>query len=512
MENGKKVKHREEKVIDFLNQNLTGFNFGVPPTPTPTFTPSVTPTPREVTDKFYDVRVSNVVYQYNKWEKEFGTEQAIQKTADWLDKKVPDVPVPEEITGANIDADNNNIMWIYFADGMSVFFDFTSDNSTIDGSLSTMNSQKITDNYNDDHLRSIYMPNSKIITTKSSKVLMLAPFVWQEKSDGLKLTHKVYTELADKLIGPDKDNPLYEVKNVVTHRSDIVYGAQHWDYDNPDKLVVPYIISQTGGGVTNIVTPYDYMDMYNYGVIYIATHGLTLRNVKDGRIIISGIYCGPFVEDDDDMRYWIHENKNKRLDPNHLDGLWTWEYGFQNWDPNALPLDPDNLPIDPNIPNKKICHKWLFLSNNFFKDQDFSGSIIYMSACYSWDLKDTFTSADIYLGHANKDSGLGQVSASQWSRPLAYYFFYYMMEGYKDPNDVPAYVKNSANPVGPARPMSVNEAYKALGDQKVNPDPAPWGAPNPNCRDCKLFLYAKQTDNEIYFPAPASIIVHKNKI
>ncbi|MEQ8223126.1 MAG: hypothetical protein ABRQ37_12540, partial [Candidatus Eremiobacterota bacterium] len=495
-ENGQKVRHREEKVIDFFNLDLTGFNFGVPPTPTPTLTPSVTPTPREVTDKFYDVRVSNVVYQYNKWEKEIGKEQAIQKTADWLDKKVPDVPVPGEITGASIDADNNNIMWIYFADGMSVFLDFT-----IYSDVSSLESQKYISNKDTSNFLNKSINSSGIITTtKSSKVLMLAPFVWQEEYWGYDLKHRVYTELADKLIGPDKDNPLYEVKKVVTRRSDIVYGPDHWDYDDPNSLVVPYIISQTGGGVSNIVTPDDYMDMHNYGVIYIATHGLQ-----------SGIYCGPFVEDDDDMTYWINHNENARWDPNHNDGKWVWAYALQKLVPNALPLDPDNLPIDPNIPNNKICNKWLFLSKNFFKGQDFSGSIIYMSACFSWDLKDTFNSADIYLGHGNKKSGFGQPSASKWSRPLAYYFFYYMMEGYKDPNDVKDYVKNPSNPVGPSRPMSVNEAYKSLDYQKVNPDPALWD--DPNCRDCKLWLYQnpKQTANEIYFPAPVTIIVQKNK-
>jgi len=38
-ENGQKVRHREEKVIDWFNADVTGFNFGVPPTPTPTLTP-----------------------------------------------------------------------------------------------------------------------------------------------------------------------------------------------------------------------------------------------------------------------------------------------------------------------------------------------------------------------------------------------------------------------------------------------------------------------------------------
>ena len=501
-ENGQKVRHREEKVIDFFDKDLAGFNFGVPPTPTPALTPTATPTPREVTDKFYDVRVSNVAYQYNKWEKEFSKEEAIQKTADWLNGQ-SSIPVPGEITGASRDIDSN-VMWIYFADGMSVFLDFTTDNYMIDGSISSPKSKKSLLQENSSNFLNKSINSSGIITTKSSKILMLAPFVWQEEIWNYNLDHRVYTELADKLTTKkdplDSNKPLYEVKKVVTHRSDIVYGTNYWDPNDRDKLIVPFQVSTTGKD--NIVSPYDYMDIYNYGVIYIATHGLTLRKT-DGTIVVSGIYCGPFVEDDEDTSTWIQYNKDKRYDPNHPTGLWTWAYlPHQDWDPNTLPVDPNG---------NKAWSKGLFLSKDFFKGQNFSGSIIYMSACYSWDLRDTFNSADVYLGHANKDSGLGQVSASQWSRSLAYYFFYYMMEGYKDPNDVPNYAKDSANPVGPIRPMSVNEAYKSLWDQKVNPDPAPWGEPAPECKDCKLYLHQKQTSNEIYFPVPVTITVEKSK-
>jgi hypothetical protein len=490
-ENGQKVRHREEKVIDFFDKDMTGFNFGVPPMPTPALTPIATPTPREVTDKFYDVRVSNVAYQYNKWEREFSKEEAIQKTADWLNGQ-SSIPVPGEITGASRDIDSN-VMWIYFADGMSVFLNFTTDNYMIDGSISSPKSKKSLLQEDSSNFLNKSINSSGIITTKSSKILMLAPFVWQEEIWGYNLEHRVYTELADKLTAKkdplDPNKPLYEVKKVVTHRSDIVYGTANWDPNDRDKLIVPFQVSTTGKD--NIVSPYDYMDMYQYSVIYIATHGFP-----------EGIYCGPFVEDDEDTTTWIQYNKDKIFDPNHPTGLWTWAYAEEKWDPNTLPVD---------LNGNKALRKGLFLSKNFFKGQDFSGSIIYISACYSGDLKDTFNSADIYLGHANKDTGIGQKSASKWSRPLAYYFFYYMMEGYIDPNDVPHYVKNPANPVGPARPMSVNEAYKSLVDQKVNPDPTLWNDPDTSSQNCKLCLYQKRTDNEIYFPVPVTITVEKSR-
>ena len=114
-------------------------------------------------------------------------------------------------------------------------------------------------------------------------------FVWQEEIWGYNLEHRVYTELADKLTTKkdslDPNKPLYEVQKVVKHRSDIVYGTNYWDPDDRDKLIVPFQVSTTGK--KTFVSPYDYMDMYNYGVIYIATHWLTVRK-KDGIIVVSG--------------------------------------------------------------------------------------------------------------------------------------------------------------------------------------------------------------------------------
>ena len=86
--NGKKVKHREERVIDFLNADLTGFYFGVPPTPTPIFTPTATPTLRPPYDKFYNEKVTEVLSHYDQWEIELGKIEANQHIIQWLNGQV----------------------------------------------------------------------------------------------------------------------------------------------------------------------------------------------------------------------------------------------------------------------------------------------------------------------------------------------------------------------------------------------------------------------------------------
>ncbi|MEQ8192225.1 MAG: hypothetical protein ABRQ39_29945, partial [Candidatus Eremiobacterota bacterium] len=85
-ENGQKIRHREERVIDFFDSDLTGFNFGVPPPPTatPTFPPP--------TDKYYDIVTEKIIAQKVKWQQELGWKEGLKKTADWLNGQVPEVP------------------------------------------------------------------------------------------------------------------------------------------------------------------------------------------------------------------------------------------------------------------------------------------------------------------------------------------------------------------------------------------------------------------------------------
>ena len=117
-ENGQKIRHREEKVIDFLNVDMTGFNFGVPPTPTPTLTPTAIPSLPPPTDPYYEQIVSKVIEQKLKWQEELGVEQGVQKTVDWINGSVPEKSLPEEIIPGTVLAAVSK----YDAKKMKVYF------------------------------------------------------------------------------------------------------------------------------------------------------------------------------------------------------------------------------------------------------------------------------------------------------------------------------------------------------------------------------------------------------
>ena len=121
-ENGQKIRHREEKIIDFFNSDVTGFNFGVPPTPTPTITPTEVPTPR--THMFYSQQTLNALPQFFIWEKEVGTVEAAQKTVNWLNGVEGGPPIPEGIVGADMEYDfvYSPSIYVYFDDGKSYCF------------------------------------------------------------------------------------------------------------------------------------------------------------------------------------------------------------------------------------------------------------------------------------------------------------------------------------------------------------------------------------------------------
>ncbi|MEQ8192508.1 MAG: ankyrin repeat domain-containing protein [Candidatus Eremiobacterota bacterium] len=100
-------------------------------TPVLTFTPNKTvttkitliskPTCRPPTDPFYDRKISNVIYQYNIWEKELGMEKAFEKTLKWLYGELDNPPRPEGIINASIinDTDGGNI-WVEFSNGSKI--------------------------------------------------------------------------------------------------------------------------------------------------------------------------------------------------------------------------------------------------------------------------------------------------------------------------------------------------------------------------------------------------------
>ena len=60
-----------------------------------------TPTHHPINDKYYTERISIVNSQYSQWEKQMGIKNAIQKTVDLLNGKLPELPVPDGKSNPN---------------------------------------------------------------------------------------------------------------------------------------------------------------------------------------------------------------------------------------------------------------------------------------------------------------------------------------------------------------------------------------------------------------------------
>lgn len=77
---------------------------------TPTPIPKATPTRHPPFDNFYAKQMAFVTNRYVGWERELGKRKAMQKTVDWVNRKLPsEAPVPECIVKAYIEGRFINI-------------------------------------------------------------------------------------------------------------------------------------------------------------------------------------------------------------------------------------------------------------------------------------------------------------------------------------------------------------------------------------------------------------------
>ena len=222
-ENGQKVRHREEKIIDFFSSDVTGFNFGLPPTPTPpptaTSTPSVTPTLRPPEDPFYRNQVVKVINQYEQWENEFGNEEATQMTIDWLNgKSAP--PLPEGVVYGAVDYVDGSAIGVGFVDGMYQAFDTSTHfennaNNKIPEKLPVIKNEIVikesnkNKNYKENFSSNI--TDSEVTTFKPNKILILSAFDWELNVPNISLENLVQ----------DLESKGYDVTARITHTSDI---------------------------------------------------------------------------------------------------------------------------------------------------------------------------------------------------------------------------------------------------------------------------------------------------
>jgi len=510
-ENGKKVKYREEKVIEFFNDNVSNFNFGVPPTPTPTLTPSVTPTPRPPYDEFYNKKVSTVLYQYNQWETELGKEEAIQRIITWLNGELPDgPPVPDEIAGAS-SKDNPYDIWIHFRDSMSVCIS-TSD--TIIVEEPDPNEEPI----QKEEIKPISRLNASANTTvKNADVLILSPYYWQASIKPF----KVEDIIKDTLIGNGYNvtckNPKYG-----NHKYDPAADF-YFDWENPIREVPddplptpepgepkkPLIECYLKSNWDNNVTPLDFETMGKYGIIYINTHGWSYNKEDPDNPDSEPTNC--VISCCIDIRNLNRTNKTPIdiwVESNHRQGFCYYIYRDIKFDSPGIDPKKAGWIRTVSFTNDYIS----YLNNN--PARNFEGSLMYVSCCRSYGMRNYFNSARAYLG--NRIYG-----NSKWTYPFAYYFFWFMMNGpegcAKATNGILSAIKDAPVPEGTPSfdediPMDAHGALKQLTDYyKVNPDPNPYDDPGEDDegKGCTVKIWQKDPDEHIYFPVPVTVTVHK---
>jgi len=511
-ENGQKVRHREEKVIDFFNQDVTGFVFGVPPTPTPTWTPSVTPTPRPRYDEFYEEKIEEVICQYEKWEAELGKLQANQRTIQWLNGQVSDgPPIPDEISGA-ASIGNPYDIWVIFKDGRNECIS-TSDpiimeeQGTDDPLLRKEEIKPFT------HLTA----TSNNCTVKNADVIMLSPYYWQ-KSD----RYLVELDIRKRL---EQNN--YDVKYINTDTSNVTDPERKdIDMDWSEAFWFGKYVGCYALNWDNIVTPKTFETIGKYGIIYINAHG--------GPVTIDETTFNPDnVPPESVFRLSctiLAKNRNsKELSP--LD-KWTDENSDKEFKHYSSSIDQNkgwwfyrNREITMGS-GQALVRKWvkeLALTNYYFdylnakSATNFEGSLVYWGGCCAWHMKNSFNTAKVYIGY-------DRFSQATWAYPFAYNFFWFMMYGPKDcPKDIihgdgSLDIPHSPMPLATPsfdidKPLHATEALNnALTDHyKVNPDPAYYerNTDDVDTNGCTAKIWQKDSNEHIYFPVPVTVTVHK---
>jgi len=370
------------------------------------------------------------------------------------------------------------------------------------------------------------------VTTHSSNVLILAPFTYEQQ--GLRnadntdtilppgtstFSCRVYSELEKKLRDAG-----YEVKSIVTTDQDIeITSTPVPDNFLPETPSNIWITNIKDGKQDSFVRPDDFKNLNNYGVIYISTHGVGLTNEDPNSYGVpepwDSMVCGPYCQNDWDLSLWVGANrkigsyyKYIALDPNDPNSAGTgmWKDGWWSvvyWHKKTYTIGGQQV---------EVAFRFIRLTRKFFElnASNVTNSIIYISSCYSGDLKYIFTGPEknnVYLCYNKR-------SFQQWSDLLAYYYFHYLMYGFTEPEEIPGYTPTGEEPSSP--PMSAREAYNVLsGDSptynkvKVNPDPFDYpdnpGDPNDPVKFFKGCWLEIEGDpnSDTYFPVPATVIV-----
>jgi len=521
MENGKKVKHKQVKVIDFFNADVTGFNFGeeATPTPTATETPTVTPTPRRPLDQYYTTKVSNTIYQFKQWKSSVGTDQAIQDTVDWLNGKNQEIPVPEGIQDATIIPDENHTIWINFKDGMGFAIDFNENmlHATVNKALHTSNlTNKNLKEKKKKNILSSSIKYNNFPTVRNTNILIIDTVMWelQDAEDqwlkeygidilgGSKDPYNAPYTVSGEIVKELRNNG-YNVTHKVITKDTFDYIPGSYPYpDNPDKEVFSCNLKNS----TNMVRPEDFKNLDQYGIIYFHVHGSPL-----------GLDCGIFCENDEYIQNWIGIDPNSPIHP-------RWFYANEiakQTKPGTWYITFCEAPNGCFVPHLFITPYWIGTGVNVEQFQDFRNSIIIINACAATDISVKCFACSTYMYSNPKGADIcvfqtNKENSSIWGEKYAYYLFHYMMYGFEEPNEVPGYSlpKDTELPSSNI-PMSAMETFNTLNKFKVNPDPFKDNYPKdengqtPKYANGNMVIYVRDINKEIYFPAPAEITIKK---
>jgi len=312
------------------------------------------------------------------------------------------------------------------------------------------------------------------ITTKNSKVLILGI----STLDHYWVSPSVHNDIAADLEHFEDGNSLnYDVTSkVILNPNGVAYPVIAY------KFAICNILNER-----NIIRPSDFENIDEYGVIFIDADTSLFGRGDD---IIA---CPLYYERED-----IIEEETKNWLMSHL-GDWSWTLG--NVDRY---LDWDNYGPDWKPPLAWTSCLMITLTREFFNKQDFSGSLVFIHGDNSWKLSQevrssvtgailppAFQDAQVYLGFTDWLN-------PEWSIPLSYYFFYYMMHEFKQPvmfdAEYPFYPP-------PAGPLNVGDAWNMLAGVNENPVPPYY---HTSWWDDTTTLYYKGIDNT-YFPVPVMI-------
>jgi hypothetical protein len=259
------------------------------------------------------------------------------------------------------------------------------------------------------------------------------------------------------------------------------------------------------------VTPDDFLNMSHYGIIFICTHGQPYL-----------LECGPIFSrlSDDKTRFVFQDQRKQDWISNHggtRKTEWDWAYAETDY-PYYTQTNSKKKTYLPRL----IVYYTFFANNVHLND-----SIVFMDACLTAKPSEVNMAGTLYHIGANTVIGCDKVSMSYWSRLAPYYFFYYMIYGFKQPNlnflpspinlADPNLVWN--DPVGPEIPpaqnaprLSVLEAFQKLEEVHLRVEPNKYVNSDGDspANYCTLYMLSKDPGNT-YLPGSLHIGIHKDK-